>query len=71
MVQSTKDPRKIVEQLQETRADMLDLLLLTEAHAALTGNNRSISSVESAYYHVKDALNDAIEFAEYLEGESL
>jgi len=71
MVQETKDPSKIVEQLQDTRADILDLLLLTEAHAALTGDDSSISAVESAYYHVGDALNNAIEFAESVDGESL
>ena len=71
MVQTTKEPSKIVEQLQDTRADILDLVLLAEAHASLTGDTQSLSALESAYYHTKDALNDVSEFAEYVDGESL
>ena len=70
MVQTTKEPKEIVEQLQDTRADILDLMSLTEAHVMLTGNTQPISAIESAYYHVEDALNNVSEFEEYVDGES-
>jgi hypothetical protein len=70
MVQTTKKPREVVEQLQETRADIFDLMSLTEAHVMLTGNTQSISAIESAYHHVEDALNNVSEFAESVDGES-
>ena len=41
-------------------------MLLTEAHVALTGDTRSISALESAYEHVKDAMGDIDEFGESL-----
>jgi len=71
MVQTNKGPEEIVEQLQETRADIAELMWLTEAHVLLTGNTRSISAVESAYHHIEDALNNVNEFAEHMDGESL
>jgi len=71
MVQTNKGPKEIVEQLQDTRADIAELMWLTEAHVLLTGNTRSISAVESAYHHIEDALNDVSEFAEHVDGESL
>ena len=69
MVQTTKKPKEIVEQLQETRADIIDLMWLTEAHVMLTGSTQSIEPVESAYSHVEDALNNVSEFAESVDGE--
>lgn len=71
MVRETKDPNRIAEQLQTTRADVIDLMALTAAHVALTGDTRSVSSLESAYHYIGDALNNVNEFAESVEGESL
>jgi len=66
MVEPTKHPNEIAKQLQATRVDIIDLMLLTEAHVALTGDTRSLSALESAYEHVKDAMSDIDEFGESL-----
>jgi len=66
MVETTKHPNEIAKQLQDTRVDIIDLMLLTEAHVALTGDTRSLSALESAYEHVKDAMSDIDEFGESL-----
>jgi len=71
MVETPNEAREIANQLKEAQTDIVELMSVMETYLAITGQTRSVSAVESAYYHVADALNDINEFAEYVEGESL